>query len=275
MRLVALFACVLFFAACTRDTSEGPDIPVDLPVTDSAGNPVDESTLLFTRLQAGPDLDTVYKFQYDDQKRISLITDSGTIYGGTLTPAYNSAGNMTVLVQRWNQYPEDSTRYDLAYNTGNQLIQLDYFESFTPSRIVITYNNGVPSKRTLSYSLSGAAYKTAWTWNYTVKNGNITSIQQFNGDGDLYNETTYTFNGDANVLKPLTLFAHPEYGGLELAAAGNLDAYFNKNLIATSTSNGIVTDYTYTYNDKKQLTTVVIATPGGIEESVLTRTFSY
>jgi hypothetical protein len=252
-----LISFSIFIISCGKDEVTSP--------TDSGTNN------LFIRLQEGPGNDTVYRFTYDSTKRLKTVEDS--LWGLTMTATYSNSGYISSIEHVHNG--NISENYTYTYNSSNQLIQIDYTDSgITPTRIEITYTNGMPSKRTLTYSSNGA-YKLSRTWVYTVKDSNITDIKEYNANNSLEYETSYTFTSNENILKPLALFTDNLGGGLGLIDAALLDTYFNKNLIATTTKYGVVTNYTYNYNDNKQLTKFVVSTTESIYAGIYTRILGY
>ena len=254
-----LLAVSIFIISCGKD-----DVTSTTPPTDSAINNN------FVRLQVGPKNDTVYHFTYDSNKRLKTIEDTA---GATIiTATYSSAGNISSILVAYGA--TNTHNFTYTYNADNHLTQIDYLAGgVTPTIIAIAYTNGLPSKKTQTATYNGVA-KLYKTWLYTVKDSNITNIKEYDADSNFVFETVCTFTDKENILKPLGLFGSVYW--LDLSQAASLEAFYNKNLIATSTIYDVaLTNYVYTYNDNKQLTKLVASTEYPFYAGIWTRTFSY
>ncbi|GAA0546544.1 hypothetical protein GCM10009415_30920 [Chitinophaga japonensis] len=204
-----------------------------------------------------PGDDTVYLISYDADNRVKSIIDSA--YDNTWKPVYDNAGNLISITESgWN--------ISFSYNADNQLTQIDYQAGGIPARYTFEYVNGVVSKKSY-YTYTDLQVPELRLWRYftyEVTDGNITGMKQYDSGDNLVNERKFTYNGEPNVFKPISLFNFLNNLGTNDIA--NFETFFNKNLI-TSTSiinNGqapYVATYAYTYNDNKQLTKIVVSWP--------------
>jgi len=222
---------------------------------DKPDNIETESAPIF-RIQRGTaPKDTVYLIRYDEKKRIKSIQYSyNSINYFEYFPTYESAGNLTSLVIRYDDGLRDPITY--KYNADNLLTEIN----MPGRRYVYEYTNGVLSKKSY-YAASRADDPTPdslWRYyTYEVANGNIVSRKEYISTGTRpAREMFFTYTNDKNVFKPLTLINFDN--ALALAGVGDEEKFFNKNLVASYTQDGEQTKFTYAYNDNHQLTKFVV-----------------
>jgi hypothetical protein len=254
---------MLTIASLTIFSCSKNEIPVD---------PEKPGTLI-TKMTQGvrAEDDTVFVFNYDADKRIKSIVDIS--YLDTFTAVYNTSGLISAVVNTGFGTGTSS----FTYNANNQLIQADFEAGggAYKTRYTFEYTGGVIAKQSYYTGGMGGSQLTLSRYTtYEVTNGNITTAKEYSNSNTLLNEQKYTYNNEPNVFQPLCLMNWENFLGAEDIAG--IEMYFNKNLITgiTSTNTGdepVSATYTYTYNDKKQLTKSVFATPG----KIATRQFEY
>jgi hypothetical protein len=200
----------------------------------------------------------VFLVNYDADRRIKRILDS--IQAFTSTPSYDGAGNMISIRERWGS--GDSYIMTFSYNTDNQLTQIDSGEMGQYShRYVFEYANGILSKKSLYTRANlGPDLSLFRYFTYEVTNGNITKMRQYNSANRLEFETTFTYTSYPNIFKPFALLNYGNGDVIGLGQVAKEETFFNKNLIANSTTQNNQTTFTYTY-DNQRLRKFMVGTP--------------
>lgn len=254
-----LFIATLTIFSCSKDNDTKPD--------------ENESGTLITKMTQGlrPEDDTIFVFNYDADKRIKSIVDVDEL--DTFEAVYNTAGLVSAVVGK-GTHSWGSTSF--TYNTSNQLIQADFESSGGgyKTRYTFEYTGGVVSKQSYYTAMGGSQLALVSYTTYVVTNGNITSAKEYGSGNTLRGEMKYTYNNEPNVFQPICLFNWMNFLGANDVAG--IEMFFNKNLITSETwipSSGETSNaaFTYTYNDKKQLTKVVFTNPSYVS----TRQFEY
>lgn len=187
------------------------------------------------------DDDTVYLISYNAAGRISKVIDS--MYEDTMTAHYDASGRIDHISSNLGE----NVYY--TYDANGLLVQQDYNWG-TDERFVFTYDNGVIAKK--SYYDNATGPMALWRyWTYTLTNGNITNIKEYNKNGTLVGEANLTYSTLPNDYKDLALFNYGNYLGLDPFV--NYESLFNKNLVSTIELNGINISLTSTLNDRQQL----------------------
>jgi YD repeat-containing protein len=189
----------------------------------------------FIRIQQGtnPDIskDTVWLISYTSTKKISKIIDS--LYSDTTIALYDASDK---LIGAKNNYG-DNVSYD--YDAAGLLTQISYYWAGSKERYTFEYTNGVLSKSVYLSDLgSGGAYSIQGYETFTVKDGNITGVNQFSSAGNLIGQATFNYGTQLNPFKSLSLFNYANNLGMDQVV--NFFTYFNKN-INTGTNIGAVT----------------------------------
>ncbi|WP_298735827.1 hypothetical protein [uncultured Chitinophaga sp.] len=260
--IAILLVASLTIFSCSKD-----EAPVD-PDENQPGT-------LITKMTQGvnPADDTVFAFNYDADRRIKSIVDVEEL--DTFEAVYSTAGLITEVAGKGaNSWGSTS----FSYNAGNQLVEANFVASSGgyKTRYTFEYTNGVVSKK--SYYTSGLGNPDFTLVNYTtyeVTNGNITSAKQYGSGNTLLYEITYAYNNEPNVFQPICLFNWMNFLGADEIAG--IEMFFNKNLVTSETfaypgDQPESNTYSYTYNDKKQLTKVVVNSASG---GATTRQFEY
>jgi len=212
-------------------------IPVALLATaisckkDSASTPPGGNNAQLIRIQQGvsTDDDTVYLIKYDDKKRIASLIDS--IYGDTLTPAYDGSDRITGITERSDWSNDHLT---VTYNASGQVTQLDYTLNGEKDRYVFEYSGGMPSKNTFYTDAGQAGALTLWrVYTYTTTGSNITSIKESDNSGTLLGERKITFGTQTNPFKTLALFNWGNRLGTEDIIP--IETIFNANALTSTT----------------------------------------
>jgi len=252
---LAFIASMTIFS-CSKDKNTDPD-----PEEDQSG-------ALIAKMTQGlrPEDDTVFVFNYDAQKHITRIinvTDSDTF-----NAVFNTAGLISSVA-----LSDGFTYGTFTYNANNQLIQGDFTGGTFKYRYTFEYTNGIVSKKNYFTASSAGELKLFSYTVYQVTNGNITGAKEYGSDGSSVRDYTFTFNDEPNIFQPMCLLNWMNYLGAEDIAG--IEKFFNKNLITgmtyTSSPSSVNVTYTYTYNDKKQLSKVVVSSPSYTD----TRQFAY
>jgi YD repeat-containing protein len=192
------------------------------------------------------DDDTVYLITYNAAGKIEKLIDS--IYEDTMKATYNAAGKIERIT---NTYGEQ-VKY--TYDAAGLVTQQDYNWG-TNERYMFTYNNGVIEKKSYYHNANGPMELWRY-WTYTLTNGNITSIKEYNKSGTLLGETTLTYTTLPNEYKELALFNYGNNKGFDPFITD--ESLFNKNVVATMTANGQKFTLTNTLNGSQQLQKMVV-----------------
>jgi YD repeat-containing protein len=253
-----LIGSLTIFSCSKDDNSPGGETPGDS---------------LFVKITQGliPGDDTVFIVSYDDSHRIKSIINSS--WEDTLEATYNAAGQLGTITEK-DGYGDGNVT-TLSYNADHQLTEFNFKGGNYQTRYTFEYTNGVLAKKSF-YANDPFDGGTPTLWNYAtyeVTNGNITGMKEYSNQDVLLNEITFTYSTEPNVFKPLSLFN----AGMNILGAddiANFETFFNKNLLKSKVVTGqqnYTFTYDYTYNDKKQLTKVVVNLPEGAH----TRQLSY
>jgi len=259
---VLLFGCLAIFS-CSKDKNEP---------TDETQNQGDS---LFVKMTQGilPDDDTVFLLSYDANHRVKSIINSS--WEDTLEATYDVSGNLNTIVQK-SEYGGETVNF--SYNAANQLTAYNLKAGNYRVKYLFEYTNGVVSKKSF-YSndpFDGGEPTLFRYYTYEVTNGNISSMKEYADDDHLVGETKFTYNNEPNIFRSISLFnaGMNHLGAQEIA---NFETFFNKNLLTGIAVSGSQTTnytgtYTYTYNDNKQLTKVIVSFG---DDGTLTRQLSY
>lgn len=244
----------------------------DKDTTDPEEN---EPGWLMTKMTQGlvPGLDTVFVFNYDANKRIKSVINVSD--RDTFEASFNTAGLVMTIIAKG---PSDRGTRIFTFNANNQLLQAEFLPSAGNfnGRYTFEYTNGVVSKKNYYYASAGTEPKLFSYITYEVTNGNITDTKEYFADGNTFvREVKFSYNNEHNVFQPICLFNWINYLGADDIA--DIEMFFNKNLITGRTRldpgfEPANSTYTYTYNDKKQLTKLVVAAADG---HIATRQFEY
>jgi hypothetical protein len=256
---------ILMIASLTILSCSKNEIPAD-PDEDQPGT-------LITKMTQGliPGDDTVFVFNYDADKRIKSIVNVSDL--DTLEASFNTAGLVSAVVARGLHIQGTNS---FTYNASNQLIQADFESSGGgyKTRYTFEYTGGIISKKSYYAGGMGGSPLTLNRYTtYEVMNGNITSAKEYSNSNTLLGEEKSTYNNEPNVLQPICLLNWMNFLGADDVAG--IEMFFNKNLVAGSTyisgTDESSRTFTYTYNDKKQLTKAVVSS----SYYVTTRQFAY
>ncbi|MCW3467842.1 hypothetical protein [Chitinophaga nivalis] len=264
-------ACLLFFVAviivsCKKEMSTPDAQPPVVTVPTASAN---GDQFVGWRQGLPEAYDTLFKVSYDVNKRIKSVEN--TTYGSIYNATYDGAGNLTVFTQIHKGVLALTVNF--KYNADNLLEEFDPpMYSGSKSRYTYQYTNGILSRKTY-YTVTNQKYPTTlniWRYyTYEATNGNITSRKEYDSENKLVGETTFTYTNDKNIFRSLCMFNF--INDLGLYDVASVEKFFNKNLIATETVNGVQRKFSYTYNENKQLTGLVVSYPGAIR----TRTWFY
>lgn len=254
-----LIASIAIFS-CSKDNETNPE--------------ENQPETLITKMTQGviPGDDTIFVFNYDEAKRLKSIINTSWL--DTFEATYNTAGLITSIA---NKGDFGSANTSFSYNASNQLTQIDYLAGGYKVRYTFEYTGGVISKKTYyNVNTPGGTQLSPFRYTtYEVTNGNITTMKEYSYDDVFLSEQKLTYNNEPNVFQPMVLFNFQNRLGADDIA--DIEKFFNKNLTTGLTSTFIPTSetvsgtYTYTFNDKKQLTKAVASSP----DYTGTRLFAY
>lgn len=253
-RFAFIMLAIAFVSCSKKDDKTSPE----------GGN----TTKYYTRLQQGvnPATDTVFLIGFDTQHRVEFVKDSNR--NEIWNTEFDKAGNITSVI---DTYDGLDFVVKFTYNDSNQLIQAeDVTPSFT-QQFKFEYADGRLSKKYAYVKYDGSNdFELYGYYTYTLVGGNITSMKEYKPDDTFVAETKFTYTKDENVLKPLA-YVNNYYNNLGLNEVADLEALFNTNLIAGFTKGSVKTEYTYSYNNNKQLVSFVEKR----DEGVFTRFLGY
>lgn len=230
LKLSALLVLVVsIVVSCKKDSNEGGSTP----------------TGKLARIHQGQDPltddDTVYLLSYNASGKLHKLIDS--MYEDTMTATYDAAGR----IERITSSHGDQVKY--TYDAAGLLTQQDYNWG-TNERLVFAYKNGVIEKKSYYHNANGPM--ELWRYyTYTVTGGNITNIKEYDKSGGLVGETVLTYSSLPNEYKDLALFNYGNNKGFEPFITD--ESLFNKNVVATMSSNGQTFTLTSTLNGSQQL----------------------
>jgi len=234
-----IILAVAMFAACKKSSSDNPP------------NPPGSTGLVRIQQGTDPDLsnDTVYRIAYNDAKKISTLVDS--IYNDTLVATYDGSGNLTAVTDK-GAYPINAT---YTYGANNTLTQLDYVLAGSAERYTFEYTGGVVSKKSYYSNLGAGPLQLRGYFTYVVTGGNITLIKAYIAGGIQVAAANLTYGAQTNPFSNLCLF---NYGGrLGMDDIAPIEAYFNKNIVASLATSGITATLNNTFDSKQQLGKIV------------------
>lgn len=197
--------------------------------------------LVKIRQGVDPATDTVYLISYNNENKITAITDS--TYGESLTATYNAQGYLTSITAPY----DFNAAY--TYNADGLLTEVNAQLFQEHDRFVITYINGVVDEKKWYTSFgAGETPYLAQTSKYTVTDGNVTNIKQYRPDGSLATSTDFEYDLEPNPFKELSLFNY--YNVLGADPIFNPDTYFNKSILHSLKTNGYEYSNTNLYNNE-------------------------
>lgn len=234
-----------------------------------------ESGGLMTKMIQGlvPGQDTVFVFNYDANNRIKSVINVSDL--DTFEASFNTTGLVMTIIAKGPGYRGTRT---FTFNANNQLLQAEFLPpagNFN-TKYTFEYTNGVVSRKNYYYASGGSELKLFSYTTYEVTNGNITSTKEFFVEGNTFvREVKFTYNNEPNIFQQICLFNWIDFLGADDMAG--MEMFFNKNLVTGSTRldpgfEPANSTYTYTYNDKKQLTKLVVI---AADVNIATRQFEY
>lgn len=212
-----------------------------------------------------PDIkkDTVFLISYNDSGYISHLLDS--THQQTMIPVYDYTGKLIRIDQSLHgkaEFSYDSTGLLQEVLTG------------TGDKIVFHYTNGVVRRKTVySPSFEGPLQVLRY-YDYTVTNGNITTIEEHAGSGYLLTTSVLAYTTEENPFRQLGLFTFQK--GLGTTHLIEPESFFNRNLLKSVTTNTTpIISNEYTFNEQhlpvKSQTKLLYAPASGL----VTRQFMY
>lgn len=257
-KIVIILSLIFFIASCKKDTGTG-------------GGQQSGGTTLF-RIQEGtdPDIvnDTVYLISYNSSGKISQMLDS--LYQDSLVATYDGSGNLSTV--------NDVGAFSLGnssftYDANNLLTQINCSVAGENDQYVFEYANGIVSKKSYYSDLGLGGSLQLYSYDvYTVSNGNITDMKEYDAANNLTSETKFTYGSQANPFKLFGLFNFGNRLGTQDIIS--YETYFNKNILAGySIVGGATATATNTFNSNQKPTEIIMNDQ--VNQWLLTWQFSY
>jgi Domain of unknown function (DUF4595) with porin-like fold len=191
-------------------------------------------------------------YEYNSDGKVSKATDSRT--GNYYTISYSSTA---IVIIQFDKNNKQGTSNSYILNSAGYIVKGDYYG------VVQTYeydSQGYLMK--LSYLSSGGG---TFTTNYTYTDGNLTNIKSYDPLGKLY----YSASFDYYLDKTNTLGDDNSGSTVVFIPNQNLFGKGSKNLVKKLTliinstpAQTTITDYTYTFDTKGNITRVVDSSSG-------------
>jgi len=242
-KIFAALTLLFFIVSCKKDTGT------------SGGQQSGGNTLF--RIQEGTDVDitndTVYLISYNSSGKISQLLDS--LYQDSLVATYDGSGNLST-VNDIGAFSLGSSSF--TYDANNLLTQINANVAGENEQYVFEYTSGIVSKKSYysDFGLGGSLQLYSYDV-YTVSNGNITDMKEYDAANNLTSETTFTYGSQANPFKLLGLFNFGNRLGTQDIIS--YETYFNKNiLVSFSITGGATATATNTFNSSQKPTKIVM-----------------
>ena len=235
-----IIPCLIFLYSCKKDNGSGGG-------SQSNGNLV--------RIFEGTDVDinndTVYLLTYNSSNQLVTLLDS--LYQDSLVATYDASGNLST-VNDIGAFGLGSTSF--IYNTNGTLAQIDANVAGENEQYVFEYTNGFVSKKSYlsDFGLGGSLQLYSYDV-YTVSNGNITDMKEYDAANNLTSETTFTYGAQANPFKTLSLFNFGNRLGTQDII--NYETFFNKNIQTGFTTSSLSSTSALTFNSQQKPTKII------------------
>ena len=236
-----IIPCIIFLYSCKKDSgSSGGG-------SQSKGNLV----RIFEGTDADINNDTVYLLTYNSSNQLVTLLDS--LYQDSLVATYDASGNLST-VNDIGPFGLGNTSF--TYNTNGTLAQIDANVAGEKEQYVFEYTNGVVSKKSYSsdFGLGGSLQLYSYDL-YTVSNGNITDMKEYDAANNLTSETSFTYGVQANPFKTLSLFNFGDRLGTQDII--NYETYFNKNIQTGYTNSSYNVTSAITFSSQQKPTKII------------------
>jgi hypothetical protein len=231
---------LIFLSSCKKDSGGGGG-------SQSNGNLV----RIFEGTDANINNDTVYLLTYNSSSQLITLLDS--LYQDSLVATYDASGNLST-VNDIGAFALGSSSF--TYNSNGTLAQIDANVAGENEQYVFEYTNGVVSKKTYSSDFGSGGALQLWSYDvYTMSNGNITDMKEYDAANDLTSETTFTYGAQANPFKTLGLFNFGNRLGTQDII--NYETYFNKNIQTGYTNSSFNVTSSLTFNNLQKPTEII------------------
>lgn len=234
---------LILFAACKKSSVGG-----------GGGNQPGNALI---RIQEGVDAnitnDTVYLLTYNSSGQLTVLLDS--LYQDSLVATY-SGGKLTAV--------NDVGAFSLGnssftYDGNGLLTEIDCSVAGSNEKYTFEYTGGIVSKKSYfsDFGLGGAQQLYSYDV-YTVTNGNITDMKDYNAASNLNFESTFTYGtqSNPNTFKTLGLFNFGNRLGTQDIIG--YETYFNKNILTGFAISGLNASATNTFNSQQLPTKIVM-----------------
>src|ERR1700753_2328654 len=181
---------LVLFASCKKNN-----------VTGGGGG---QSGTSMVRIQEGTDTDitndTVYLLRYNSSAQLTVLLDS--LYQDSLVATYTS-GKLTA-VNDVGAFSLGSSSF--TYDANGLLTEIDCNVAGSNDKYTFEYTSGVVSKKSYysDFGLGGAQNLYSYDV-YTVTNGNITDMKDYDAANNLNYDATFTYGSQANPATFKTL----------------------------------------------------------------------
>jgi len=243
------FVTILLALLCSVHFSCQKELSVEISDSNSTTNPAipPSGGGKLVRIQQGIDpditMDTVLLISYDGSQRITQIVDS--LYTDTIKVTYDASTGR--LAQARGRY----SNVQYLFNSGGQLIEINYANFGHTGKYTFEYTNGVLTKKNEYSDIGPGGSLQLWSYSmYTFNGENISRVITYHNNGSLFYQTDYTFGNHANSFKDLGLLNVSNTLGLDKLT--DLDIYFCKNDFTKAVTDGITNITLYTYNSQQQ-----------------------
>jgi hypothetical protein len=257
--IMKILSCFFYFfvlislCSCSKNHDAGPGSPSDDSTT--AGT---QLYRIFQGVSSDINEDTVWLVNYNDSGRISSLFDSS--HNRTMTPSYNDKGQLELVMETYNHGA------GFQYNSDGALTDV-----YTTNYYHFDYTDGIVSRKTMYNEAGNSVYRY---FDYTVTDGNITTIKEYSASAVLLSTSTLTYTDESNLFKDISLFTYRNEPGTDPVI--QLETYFNKNLLKTVNQNGTITSSTEYIFNKQSLPVKAITDYHLIDyPGVFTRQFMY
>jgi hypothetical protein len=236
-----IIPCIIFLSSCKKDNGSGGG------GSQSNGNLV----RIFQGTDPNINNDTVYLLTYNSSNQLTVLYDS--LYQDSLVATYDGSGRLST-VSDIGPFGLGSSSF--TYNTDGTLGEIDANVAGENDKYVFEYTNGVVSKKTYSSDFGGGGALQLYSSDvYTLSNGNITDMKEYDAANNLTSETTFTYGAQANPFKTLSLFNFGNRLGTQDII--NYETYFNKNIQTGYTNTSFNVSSAITVNSQQKPTKII------------------
>jgi len=249
-----IFFGLFIFSSCKKDS----------PSSGGSSNTGIGTKLVRIQQGTDPTTDTVFKIIYSGDN-IAKIYDS--IFAGTIEPDTLS----TIFINGTLVSASDESGFsaNYSYNSSSQISTIDAMVVGEHDVYTYTYNNGILAQKTWSSDLGRGGTPTLYvTSKYTVTNGNITEIKEYENGNDLFDDLTLTYSSQIQpaVFKQLALLNIGNILGLDHILGFDsytFDSFLNTNLVTGCSEGGSSGNATFTntFNAQQQPVKIVTNIP--------------